>query len=302
MLFGILIALVPLFSGYLIKLTNKVWLNKINQSLSLIVYLILFIMGIELAQLDDLLSNLTTIIYSTIILFVFTFGLNMFFLLIIDILVPWRNNNKNSEPVTSRLKMILESLRICGALILGFICGLIPLTIWQYNGLATKVILVILLILVGIQLRSNNITIKQILINKVGMITTLVVTLSTLLGGLIVAYLLNLPTNTALAMSSGFGWYSLSGVLMTEAQGPIIGSITFLNDIMRELCAIILIPSLIKRFKLTTLGICGATSMDFTLPMLQKGGGMMMVPPAIVQGFLLTLIMPILMTLLNYYF
>lgn len=302
MLFGILIALVPLFTGYSIKLSNKLWLSRINQSLSIIVYLILFIMGIELAQLDDLIANLTTIITSTLILFICTFGMNVIFLLIIDIFLPWRNNKMHIESVTSRFKMILESLRICLAIILGFLCGLLPISIWQYNGLATKVILVILLIFVGIQLRSNNITIKQILINKVGMITTTVVTLSALLGGIIASYALNLSINTALAMSSGFGWYSLSGVLMTEAQGPIIGSITFLNDIMRELSAIILIPSLIKRFKLTSLGICGATSMDFTLPMLQKGGGMAIVPPAIVQGFLLTLLMPILMTLLNYYF
>lgn len=302
MLFGILIALVPLLIGYLIKLSNPKWLNTINQSLSLMVYLILFLMGSELAQLNDLLSHLTTIIYSTLLLFICTFGFNMIALMVIDVVLPWRSKGPNSEPLVSRFKMILESLRICLALVLGFICGLLPLSIWQYNETASKVTLVVLLVLVGIQLRSNNISLKQILINKVGMTTTLVVTLSALLGGLLASYLLDLPINTGLAMSSGFGWYSLSGVLMTEAQGPIIGSISFLNDIMRELCAIILIPSLIKRFKLTSLGICGATSMDFTLPMLQKGGGIMMVPPAIVQGFLLTLIMPVLMTFLNYYF
>ncbi|WP_392562684.1 lysine exporter LysO family protein [Orbus sturtevantii] len=302
MLFGVLIALIPLFIGYLIKLSNKAWLNKINQSLSLIIYLILFLMGSELAQLDDLLSHLTTIISSTLLLFICTFGLNMVFLLIFDIALPWRNTSPSNQELASRFKMILESLRICLALILGFICGLIPSSIWQYNDLSSKVILVILLVLVGIQLRSNNITLKQILINKVGMITTLTVIFSALLGGIAVSYLLSLPMHTTMAMSSGFGWYSLSGILMTEAQGPIIGSITFLNDIMRELCAIILIPSLIRRFKLTSLGICGATSMDFTLPMLQKGGGIMIVPPAIVQGFLLTLIMPILMSFLNYYF
>jgi len=302
MLFGILIALVPLFTGYLIKLSNKTWLGWINQSLSLIIYLILFLMGSELAQLDDLLSHLTTIISSTLVLFICTFGFNMIFLLVFDIALPWRNNVSKNQSVSSRFKMILESLRICLALILGFICGLIPLSFWQYNDLITKVILVILLVLVGIQLRSNNITLKQILINKIGMLTTLTVILSSLLGGIIVSYLLSKPLHTSMAMSCGFGWYSLSGILMTEAQGPIIGGITFLNDIMRELCAIILIPSLIKRFKLTSLGICGATSMDFTLPMLQKGGGIMIVPPAIVQGFLLTLLMPILMSFLNYYF
>lgn len=301
MWYGILIALIPLFTGYLIKLQNPVWIERVNKSLSLLVYLILFIMGCELAQLNDLMNNLQHILLSTIILFICSFGFNVIFLLILDFFYPWRNQ-ANQQAIPSRFKMILESLSIFLALIFGFICGLLPLTVWQYNHSISEIILVILLILVGIQLRSNNITLKQILINKLGIITTIIVVLTTLFGGWIASYLLKLPVHTTLAMSSGFGWYSLSGILMTEAQGAIIGSITFLNDIMRELCAIILIPSLIRRYKLTALGICGATSMDFTLPMLQKGGGIMMVPPAIVQGFLLTLIMPILMSLLNYYF
>lgn len=299
MWFGILIALVPLFTGYLIKLNDKKSIMRVNQSLSIIVYIILFLMGSELAQLNDLLSHLKNIIFSTLLLFICTFGFNFIVLMIVDFILPWRNTSGDDQS-TSRLKMILESLKICLVLVLGFLCGLVPLSIWTHTELVSKVILVLLLLLVGIQLRSNNITIKQIIINKIGIMTTIIVTVSALLGGVVVSYCLDQPLKTSLAMSSGFGWYSLSGILMTEAQGPIIGSITFLNDILRELSAIILIPSLIKRFKLTALGICGATSMDFTLPMLQKGGGISMVPPAIVQGFLLTLIMPILMTLLNY--
>lgn len=301
MWFGILIGITPLFIGYLLKVNNTRLMNKINQCLSIMVYLILFLMGSELAQLEDLINNLQNIFLSTGILFACSFGFNLIFLMVLDYFFPWRNQ-ANNEPLPSRFKMILESLRVFLALILGFIAGRLPLPIWQYNQLFSEIILVILLLLVGIQLRSNNISIKQIIVNKVGITTTIIVTVTTLLGGWLASYILELPTNTALAMSSGFGWYSLSGILMTEAHGAVIGSITFLNDILRELCAIILIPSLIKRFKLTALGVCGATSMDFTLPILQKSGGIMMVPPAIVQGFLFTLIMPVLMTMLNYYF
>jgi len=47
------------------------------------------------------------------------------------------------------------------------------------------------------------------------------------------------------------------------------------------------------------LGLCGATSMDFTLPVLQRSGGLDMVPPAVVHGFLLSLLAPILMALFS---
>ena len=299
MYFGILIALVPLFIGYLIKIKNDNLMTKINQTLSWMVYLILFIMGSELAHLDNLTTNLQMILCYTGVLFICTFGGNFVVLIIFDYFLSTKAY-KTDQTYESRFKMIFESLRVCIALIIGFICGLFPLFIWQYSESTTQVVLVFLLFLVGIQLRSNNISIKHILLNKIGIITTIVVTISAFLGGIVASFVLDLPARVGLAMSSGFGWYSLSGILMTEAHGPVIGSATFLNDILRELCAIILIPTLVKRYQLTTLGLCGATSMDFTLPMLQKGGGIAIVPAAIAQGFLLTLIMPIFITLFNY--
>lgn len=300
MYFGLFIALFPLFLGYLIKLRTKKWITMINHTLSWIVYFILFIMGAELAQLDHLANNLKNIFFYTSVLFLFTFCVNFMVLFLIDFFLPWRVSKK-SEHYESSLKMIFESSRICFVLVGGFICGLFPLFIWQYTGIASKIILILLMALVGIQLRSNNISLKQIALNKIGMATTLILVISTFLGGVIAACVLDIPIRVGLAMSSGFGWYSLSGILMTEAHGPMIGGVTFLNDILRELFAIILIPTLIRRYKLTALGLCGATAMDFTLPMLQKGAGIMIVPAAIVQGFLLTLLMPLFITFFNYY-
>jgi len=62
-----------------------------------------------------------------------------------------------------------------------------------------------------------------------------------------------------------------------------------------KLCAILLIPTLVRTSRSTALGLCGATSMDFTLPVLQRSGGLDMVPPAVVHGFVLSLIAPVLM-------
>ena len=55
---GLLIILVPLIVGYLIPLRHRTALQLINRLLSWIVYLILFFMGISLAFLDNLASNL----------------------------------------------------------------------------------------------------------------------------------------------------------------------------------------------------------------------------------------------------
>ncbi len=55
-----------------------------------------------------------------------------------------------------------------------------------------------------------------------------------------------------------------------------------------------LIPALIARHRSSALGLCGATSMDFTLPVLQRAGGTDIVPAAIVHGFIMSLAAPVL--------
>jgi uncharacterized membrane protein YbjE (DUF340 family) len=60
---GLLIILLPLIAGYLIPLRHNAALKLINRLLSWIVYLILFFMGISLAFLDNLATNLLAILY-----------------------------------------------------------------------------------------------------------------------------------------------------------------------------------------------------------------------------------------------
>lgn len=82
---------------------------------------------------------------------------------------------------------------------------------------------------------------------------------------------------------------------MGDALGPVYGGASFLLELARELVAIVLIPLLISRYPLTAIGYGGATSMDFTLPIIQTTGGVKCVPIAIVSGFILSLLVPILM-------
>jgi uncharacterized membrane protein YbjE (DUF340 family) len=297
---GLLIILLSFFFGYAIKLTNKICLEKINVLLSLCVYFILFLMGISLAQLDNIGQHFQTIFYSVTITFVCVFGCNFICLIGIDIFAPWKTKNNNQQQLPSRLKMIIESLQICLALITGFLVGLYPTHLFVYASKISEIVLILLLFMVGIQLRSNGLTLKQILINKVGLTSAIVVLISAFIGGYFSALILDLPLKTGLALASSFGWYSLSGILVTEAHGPLIGSIAFFNDLLRELIAVLLIPSLIYKYRITAVGICGATSMDFTLPILQKGGGSAIVPMAVVQGFILSLLAPILLAIFNY--
>ncbi|WP_054179162.1 lysine exporter LysO family protein [Trabulsiella odontotermitis] len=291
---GLLIILLPLIAGYLIPLRHSATLKLINRLLSWIVYVILFFMGISLAFLDNLASNLLSILHYSAVSIVIILLCNIVALLWLERVLPWRHQHQQ-EKLPSRIAMALESLKLCGVVVLGFLLGLTGLAFLQHATEASEYTLIFLLFLVGIQLRNNGMTLRQIILNRRGMIVAAIVVISSLAGGAINAFILDLPLKTGLAMASGFGWYSLSGILLTEAYGPVIGSATFFNDLARELIAIMLIPGLVHRSRSTALGLSGATSMDFTLPVLQRSGGIEIVPAAIVHGFILSLMVPLLM-------
>jgi uncharacterized membrane protein YbjE (DUF340 family) len=295
---GLLIILVPLVAGYLIPLRHRHALQWINRLLSWIVYVILFFMGISLAFLDNLASNLLAIFHYSAVSIVVILLCNIIALLWLERTLPWRHNHQQ-EKLPSRIAMAMESLQLCGVVLLGFLLGLTGWPILHHATEASEYTLIFLLFLIGIQLRNNGMTLKQIVLNRRGMMVAVVVVLSSLAGGVLNALILGLPIKTGLAMASGFGWYSLSGILLTESYGPVIGSAAFFNDLARELIAIMLIPGLVLRHRSTALGLCGATSMDFTLPVLQRSGGLEIVPAAIVHGFILSLLVPLLMALFS---
>ncbi|MFI8417761.1 lysine exporter LysO family protein [Serratia sp. NPDC078593] len=295
---GLLIILLPLIIGYLIPLRSKTLLQTINRLLSWMVYVILFFMGISLAFIDDLSSNLLLIFQYSVVFFLCIFFANLLALSLLERKKPWRNSHKQ-ERLPSRLHMALESLKLCGVVLGGFALGLTQWPPLKHAALGSEYALIFLLLLVGIQLRNSGMTLRQIVINRRGMMVGIVVGLSALAGGALAALILGLPLKTGLAMASGFGWYSLSGILITDAYGPVLGSSAFFNDLARELVAIMLIPTLVRRSRSSALGLCGATSMDFTLPVLQRSGGLEIVPPAIVHGFLLSLLAPIFIALFS---
>ncbi|AOR64952.1 lysine exporter LysO family protein [Pectobacterium wasabiae] len=291
---GLLIILLPLIIGYLVPLHAKKALQWVNQLLGWMVYIILFLMGMSLAFLEDLSSNLLLIFRYTAVFAFCILAANGIALWLWEKRSVWHSKFKTVAPF-SRLHMILESVTLCGVVFGGFLLGLTQWSGFTYASQGSEYALIFLLFLVGIQLRNSGMTLRQIVLNRRGLVIALIVGISALGGGLLAAWLLGLPLKTGLAMASGYGWYSLSGILLTDALGPVIGSTAFFNDLTRELLAIMLIPALAQHNRSCALGLCGATSMDFTLPVLQRGAGVDIVPAAIVHGFLLSLAAPILM-------
>ncbi|MCG7497061.1 lysine exporter LysO family protein [Vibrio sp. Of7-15] len=290
---GMLYIFLPLVIGYLIPIKNETILHQVNAQTSRLVLVILGLMGLSLAGLDNLSQNLNQILVYTATFFLSISACNLAVLPLIDRLMPLKSQgNKNKLPLSS---MALESVKLIVVVGLGLGIGLTFTMDLSWVDTASELILLLLLFLIGIQLRNSGMTLKQILLNKHGMTIAALVLASSLPGGLIAAFILDIPFNHGLAMASGFGWYSLAGILMGDALGPVYGGAAFLNELLRELIALVLIPVAINRVPSTSIGYAGATAMDFTLPVIQSTGGIHCVPVAIVSGFILSLAVPFLM-------
>lgn len=284
--------LTPLFIGFFIRVP-KPWQRAIDRLLSVVVYLILLLIGVSLSQVGDLASRLSGIVGSVVLLFVCTIGMNLIALAIFDKLKPWPRQNQAGEHANIGIG---GSLKQIACVIAGFALGkTLPTTLLPPEKTGTYA-LMLLVFLVAIQLRGSGITLRQILINQRGVQTAIWFSLSSLAGGLIFATLHSeVAWHKGLALASGFGWYSLSGIMMTEAYGPIWGTVALLNDLSREFFALFTIPFIMRRFPCTAIGSGGATSLDFTLPVIRASGGLEAVPVAISFGFITNILPPILM-------
>ncbi|MGC7559170.1 lysine exporter LysO family protein [Pasteurella sp. PK-2025] len=291
---GLLIVLCPLFAGYLIKTRNAKILKPINHIVMFLLYIILFIMGFNLGQLDDLANKLPIIAISAITFALSIQSLNIIGLVIYDRLFPKPLQMSMTE-IPSRWKLLLDSSKLCSMVVIGFFVGYFSTAFLRLSDRASTYVLICLIFFVGIQLRNNGVSLKQVFFNRRGLITGCIFILTSLSGGLIAASILDLPLTQGLAIASGFGWYSLSSVVINDAWGPVFGSIAFFNDLSREIVSLFLIPLFMYRYRSTAVGISGATALDCTLPVIQKSGGVEVVPLAISFGFITNIFPPILL-------
>ena len=192
---------------------------------------------------------------------------------------------------------MLDSLKLCTVVLIGFVVG------WLFKGHfalphdATTYVLVVMIFCVGVQLRNNGISMRAVFFNKRGLAMGVIFIFTSLLGGIIAAFVLSVPVIQGLAVSSGFGWYSLSSVTLSNAWGPIWGSIAFFNDLSRELISLFIIPLFMQNYRSTAVGFPGATALDVTLPIIQKAGGVEVLPLAFSFGFITNITPPILLML-----
>ena len=121
------------------------------------------------------------------------------------------------------------------------------------------------------------------------------VILGSILGGWLTALILAMPIQQGVAVASGMGWYSLSGVVIAEMYGATMGSIAFLSNLLREMISFFCIPWIARNLNYyAAIAPAGATSEDTTLPIIMKYTNQETVVLSVFNGMLCSAVVPIL--------
>ena len=152
----------------------------------------------------------------------------------------------------------------------GVLCsywGIIP----ECDDSLSLYILYVMMFLVGIGLGSDLTALSAPI--KKYKFQILLIPLSTIVGTIAACCLFSLfcpvPLRETVAIGCGFGYYSLSAILLNELAGADIGTIALICNLSRELLTLLTIP-LLARYcgKLAPITAAGATSIDTTLPLI----------------------------------
>ena len=189
------------------------------------------------------------------------------------------------------------SIAILVVLVLGIGAGyVLPENISGLIDSASSYMLLILLFSVGIDMGLNKEVFARI--KDLGFKILLIpfgVVVGSLCGGFLTALLTNLPVKDGLSISAGLGWYSLSGILITEAGNPVAGTISFLANVFREMLTFIVVPFIAGHLNYyCAIAPAGATAMDTTLGIISRNTNATVAVLSFVSGVVCTLVVPVL--------
>lgn len=258
-------------------------------------------MGAKIGVNEKILNQINQIGFQALTISIGSIMGSIIILKLVISLVSFEFDGKSDIEESEEIDNSMTFL-IIGSVIIGILLGItiIPGNLFPYIDTVTTYALALLLLGIGIDIGLNKGTLIEA--RKLGLKILLIpigIAIGSIIGATTSGYIVGLMYNESAAIGAGFGWYSLSGVLLTEIHSVKLGSLAFLTNVLRELISIITIPFIAKYFgKIICIAPGGATTMDVTLPIIKKSGGKKIVIPAFINGVTLSTLVPILVPFL----
>lgn len=286
--------IIPLVGGYIFsvkkaKLAARLPIAAIT-NVSLV--LLLLVMGARIGADSEVIIQIVSLGFQA---FLFAWATVIGSVAVLWIFQFWLKNLVTSSDAEVEVAggnggftlMLLAS--VLGGIGLGF---LLPEAVLPLLAEATTWVLGLLLLGIGLDLGLS----AQVFANlrSLGLRVVLLpigIIIGSILGAVVLVLFWDvLSWHEAGALASGFGWYSLSSVIISEVHSPVLGAMAFIANVFRELIAIIFTPLIARRIgKIASLAPAGATAMDVLLPVIAKGTGREYVPLAFFTGAVLSI-------------
>jgi uncharacterized membrane protein YbjE (DUF340 family) len=164
----------------------------------------------------------------------------------------------------------------------------------------TKYVLFLLMFCVGLGLGADTNLVKQLKgLNWRFALLPIMTAVGTLAGALIAWIICNhYLLSDYFAVGSGFAYYSLSSIFISEMRGAELGTIALIANVLREILAMLFIPIVSKKFgPLAAISMGGATTFDSTFPIISQSVEKKYLIVSIFHGSMLDVSVPFLVTL-----
>lgn len=157
----------------------------------------------------------------------------------------------------------------------------------------------VMIFIAGIEIGSNRGILKRICNLHSALLALaipLAVACGSICGALLLGHIAGLSAYDSLLVGGGLGWYSFSSVVISAMYSTEIGTVAFLANMMREISGFFLIPLLVRVHKFLALAPSGAATMDSGLPVVIKYTNLHVGMYSFINGLVLTLIVPVLIS------
>lgn len=289
--------LLPLCLGYLALGRLPIWFKRfVFQILPYFAYLLLVAIAIEFTQVLDQISSPALILSNAIILACATsVGAFLCCYLLYKAIGYQPTQGKVSFDLL--IKSLLNISYAFIALLTGYGIALFLAHFNLNMHISTWNLLLVFMFFIGLDLARAPL--DHSWLNWTILLVPLGCVIGSILGACIAALLIsNISLQDLIMLSQGYGFYSMSGIVVTELKNAELGSVALMNDLFREIFAILFMYMIGWRYPRSAISSAGATAMDVTLPMVKQACGNDFIPHAMVSGFILSILAPILLSLL----
>lgn len=193
--------------------------------------------------------------------------------------------------------MLSVAVSLVGGLIFGYL--FLDTGVKDTLDLILMSALDVMIFIAGIEIGSNRGILKRICNLHSALLALAIpfaVACGSICGALLLGHIAGLSAHDSLLVGGGLGWYSFSSVVISAMYSTEIGTVAFLANMMREISGFFLIPLLVRVHKFLALAPSGAATMDSGLPVVIKYTNLHVGMYSFINGLVLTLIVPVLIS------